>query len=106
MRATFCAARTERSGGLAFSIEGREVSQANPSRMVGMASLKLKVTGMTCGHCKTKVEKALQGVRGTYGAAVFQEEGEAEVDYDPAKAEPAQYVTAVEQAGYHASVAE
>jgi copper chaperone len=73
--------------------------------MVGMASVKLKVTGMTCGHCKMKVEKALQGVTGTYGAAVFQQEGEAEVDYDPAKAGPAEYVAAVERAGYHASVA-
>jgi copper chaperone len=74
--------------------------------MVGMASLKLRVTGMTCGHCKMKVERALQGVTGTYGAAVFQQEGEAEVDYDPARAEPTAYLAAVERAGYHASVAE
>jgi copper chaperone len=74
--------------------------------MVGMASLKLRVAGMTCGHCKMKVEQALQGVAGTYGAAVFHPEGEAEVDYDPARAAPAEYVAAVERAGYHASVAE
>ncbi len=71
-----------------------------------MASLRLKVTGMTCGHCKAKVEKALQGVAGTYGAAVFLDDGEAEVDFDPDAATPDAFVAAVAQAGYRASVAE
>jgi copper chaperone CopZ len=71
-----------------------------------MASLRLKVTGMTCDHCKMKVEKALQGVPGTFGAAVFREDGDAEVDYDPAKASAEAYVAAVERAGYGATVAE
>lgn len=68
-----------------------------------MASLKLTVTGMHCGHCKMKVEKALQGVAGTFGAAVFLEDGAAEVEYDPAKAAPEQYVAAVSAAGYQAT---
>lgn len=71
-----------------------------------MASLKLKVTGMTCDHCKATVEKALKGVQGTFGAAVFLEDGEAEVDYDPAKATPEQFVAAVSATGYQAEVAE
>jgi copper chaperone CopZ len=71
-----------------------------------MASLKLAVAGMTCGHCRTKVEKALQGVTGTFGAAVFLEDGEAEVQYDPSAASPERYVAAVEQAGYRAAVVE
>ena len=71
-----------------------------------MAALKLSVTGMTCGHCKMKVEKALKGVAGTIGAAVFLEDGEAEVEYDPKAAAPEQYVAAVRQAGYQATVTE
>jgi copper chaperone CopZ len=71
-----------------------------------MAVLKLSVTGMTCGHCKMKVEKALQDVAGTIGVAVFLEDGDAEVEYDPTLAAPDQYVAAVQQAGYQASVAE
>jgi len=71
-----------------------------------MASLKLKVTGMTCGHCKAKVEQALQGVTGTFGAAVFLDEGEAEVDFDPGTATPDAIVAAVAQAGYQARVVE
>jgi len=68
-----------------------------------MASLKLTVAGMTCGHCKMKVEKALQGVAGTFGTAVFLEDGAAELDYDPAQASPEQYVAAVRAAGYQAT---
>jgi len=71
-----------------------------------MAALKLKVTGMTCGHCKMKVEKALQGVAGTFGASVFLEDGEAEVQFDPARAGADQYLDAVRRAGYQASVSE
>jgi len=71
-----------------------------------MAALKLTVTGMTCGHCKMTVEKALKGVAGTIGAAVFLEDGEAEVEYDPSVANPDQYVAAVQQAGYQATPTE
>ena len=68
-----------------------------------MTSLKLTVTGMHCGHCKMKVEKALQGVAGTLGVAVFLEDGAAEVDYEPGTAAPEQYVAAVLAAGYQAT---
>ena len=69
-----------------------------------MASLKLAIAGMTCGHCKMKVERALTGVAGTFGTAVFLDEGEAEVDFDPAAASPDQYVAAVREAGYQATI--
>ena len=71
-----------------------------------MARLRFTVTGMTCGHCKMKVEKALQGVAGTFGAAVFLEEGEAEVEFDPTRAGADQYLDAVRRAGYQATVSE
>ena len=69
-----------------------------------MTKLKLRVVGMHCGHCQMKVEQALKGVAGTQVAAVFRAEGEAEVDYDAAQASPEQYVVAVRDAGYAASV--
>jgi copper chaperone CopZ len=69
-----------------------------------MASLKLSVAGMTCGHCRTTVEEALKAVPGTFGAAVFLEEGEAEVDYDANVASPDRFLAAVQQAGYQATV--
>lgn len=69
-----------------------------------MASLTLKVTGMTCDHCRQTVEQALKGVDGTFGAAVFLDEAEAEVDYDPDRSSVDLYVRAVEGAGYGAKI--
>ena len=71
-----------------------------------MASVKLKVAGMTCGHCRMKVEEALKGVPGTFGAAVFLADGEAEVEFDAAAGSPDRYVAAVSQAGYQAAIAD
>jgi copper chaperone len=71
-----------------------------------MASLKLRIAGMTCGHCQMKVEKALKSVAGTTAASVFLAEGEAEVDFEPARVRPDQYLDAVRRAGYQAAVLE
>lgn len=68
-----------------------------------MASLTLTVTGMTCSHCQKTVETALKEVRGVRGAAVFLEDGEAEVEYDADRATPDALVAAVATAGYTAS---
>jgi copper chaperone CopZ len=70
-----------------------------------MATLKLRVTGMTCGHCQMKVEKALKGASGVYSAVVDLATGEAEVDFNDDAATTEQLVRAVEAAGYGAKVA-
>jgi copper chaperone CopZ len=56
-----------------------------------MASTRLEVTGMTCGHCVAKVEEALKGVDGVWGAFVDL-------------AQPESLVAAVKAAGYEAQV--
>jgi copper chaperone CopZ len=70
-----------------------------------MANIKLWVTGMTCGHCRAKVEKALTGVSGVYSAVVDLQDGEAEVDFDDDALTTDQLIGAVEQAGYGAKLA-
>ena len=45
-------------------------------------TLLLKVTGMHCGNCQAKVERALKAVPGTWSARVDVQAGEAEVDFD------------------------
>lgn len=70
-----------------------------------MASANLAITGMTCGHCKKKVEDALRGVDGVFAVFVDQEGGSAEVDYDEGRADVAAMVAAVEAVGYGASAA-
>jgi copper chaperone len=70
-----------------------------------MASAKLHVSGMTCGHCQAKVQKALSAVSGVYCAVVGLEVAEAEVDFDDDAVTTQQLVAAVEQAGYGAKLA-
>jgi copper chaperone CopZ len=67
-----------------------------------MASAKLKVSGMTCAHCRHKVEQALKQVDGVYAAVVDLPDGEAEVDFNDAVATAQQLVASVVRAGYEA----
>jgi len=69
-----------------------------------MANIKLRVTGMTCGHCLAKVERALKGTAGVYSAIVDLQMGEAEVDFEDDATTPAQLLSAVEHAGYGAKL--
>jgi copper chaperone len=69
-----------------------------------MANVKLRVTGMTCGHCQMKVEQALRGVNGVYSTIVDLQDGEAEVDFNDDAVTTTQLVAAVERAGYTAKL--
>ena len=70
-----------------------------------MANVKLRVTGMTCGHCQAKVEKALKGIAGVYTAIIDLPDGEAEVDFEDDSVTTEQLVAAITNAGYGAKVA-
>ncbi len=70
-----------------------------------MATAKLNVTGMHCGHCQAKVEGALKGIQGVYTAIVDLQDGEAEVDFNDDSVTTDQLVAAVQRAGYTAKVA-
>ena len=70
-----------------------------------MASVKLKVTGMHCGNCQTKVERALKDISGVYSAIVDLPDGEAEVDFNDDAVTTAQLVAAVAKVGYQATLA-
>jgi copper chaperone len=70
-----------------------------------MATAKLAVTGMHCGHCQEKVTKALQGVAGVYSAVVDWQDGEAEVDFNDDAVTTDRLLAAVQQAGYVAKLA-
>ena len=70
-----------------------------------MANVKLRVTGMTCGHCQAKVEKALKGIRGVYSAIIDLPDGEAEIDFNDDQVTTEQLLSAISRAGYSATVA-
>ena len=65
-----------------------------------MQTADLKVTGMTCGGCVSKVTHALKGVAGVTDASVSLSAGEAKVQFDEALTSPSQLKLAVQQAGY------
>jgi copper chaperone CopZ len=69
-----------------------------------MASAKFKVTGMTCGHCRQKVEHALKQVNGVYSAVVDLHGGEAEVDFNDDVVTVQLLVASVDRAGYQAKL--
>ena len=71
-----------------------------------MASLHLNVSGMTCDHCRKRVEDALNGVEGVYGVFVDLAGASAEVDYDADSVGTPALIAAVESAGYQAELSE
>ena len=62
---------------------------------------RLKITGMTCGHCVAHTKKALEAVPGVTEAEVTLEPGGALVKGD---ADVSALIAAVKEAGYEASV--
>ena len=65
--------------------------------------VELKVTGMTCGHCESAVDKALAAVPGvTRVVKVSREEERVVVDGD---ADLQALIAAIEEEGYEAEVA-
>ena len=67
-----------------------------------MTSDVIKVSGMTCDHCKAAVEHALRKVPGTYKIDVNRPAGTAAVEWDDGKATRDQLIAAIVDAGYEA----
>ena len=67
-----------------------------------MTQRKLKVKGMSCGHCVQTVTKALQDVPGVAKAQVTLATGLAEVQLNSDQVTVEQLMKAVVDAGYEA----
>lgn len=63
-----------------------------------MEHVKLKIGGMSCGHCVRAVNQALEGLPGVQVEQV--EIGSATVVYDPGAVRVDQITEAVQAAGY------
>ncbi len=66
--------------------------------------LTLALSGVTCGGCVSKVEKALAGVEGVQEASVNLTMGTARVAYTPAATNAQAMINAIEAAGYGAEL--
>ena len=69
-----------------------------------MERAKLKITGMTCGHCVAAVKRALSDLPGVCGAAVTLDPPEAVVEYDPNRVTPKAMAKVAEAEGYPATI--
>lgn len=65
-----------------------------------MQTEMLKVTGMTCGGCTTKITKALNAIPGVGDVEVSLADGQATVQYDESAASVDQLKMAIKSAGY------
>ena len=65
-----------------------------------MLTEQIKVTGMTCGGCSSKVTNALKAVNGVEDVIVLLSTGQATVQYNEKLTSPEQMQSAVEEAGY------
>ena len=65
-----------------------------------MASVTMKVKGMTCGGCVASVERVLKALDGVGEVAVSLDRGEAQVEYAPERVEVGSLREAIEDAGY------
>ena len=65
-----------------------------------MATVTLKVSGMSCQHCVRSVTSALQSVEGVERAEVDLSKGRATVEYDAALTNPRALANVVMDEGY------
>lgn len=63
-------------------------------------TVQIKVSGMTCDHCKATVEKALQSIDGVSLAEVNLEDGTVKVTYDSLKVDIDHFTESIDEAGY------
>ena len=63
-------------------------------------SVKLPVSGMTCGGCARSVEKKLSATPGVKSAQVDLEGATATVQFDPGRVQVPRLIAAIEQLGF------
>ena len=68
-----------------------------------MQTIHLNIEGMSCGHCVSRVRRALQGVAGVEVTSV--DVGSAVAEINPAVTKPENLIQAVDAVGFVASVA-
>ncbi len=67
------------------------------------SAISLKVEGMHCGMCVSRIEKALKELDGVSEATVSLEENRANVRYESGSVKTEELIAAVEESGYSAS---
>jgi copper chaperone len=67
---------------------------------VNVATTQFKVTGMTCGHCRSAIEGSVGPLAGVQEVHVELGAKTVTISYDPGEVTPALLRSAVEDTGY------
>jgi copper chaperone CopZ len=92
---------------IVMAFAGLNVPGSPPAIPIASANLQrvvVPVEGMTCVTCEIAVRNALKQVNGVASAQVSVATKNATGDYDPAKTNPEQLVSAINSTGYHDSL--
>jgi len=83
---------------------GYGATEIEPAETAASGKITFAVTGMTCASCVAVVEKTLSKLPGVKSAVVNLALETATVDIDPTKIGPDELISAIEGAGYHATL--
>ncbi|MGX7025980.1 copper chaperone CopZ [Vagococcus hydrophili] len=68
-----------------------------------MTKQKIKIDGMSCGHCVGKIEKAVNELEGVEKIKVKLKEAEAKIKFDETKIPLDKVMEVITELGYEAS---
>jgi copper chaperone len=65
-----------------------------------MTQITLSVPDISCGHCKSSIEGALQPLEGVESAAVSIEDRNVAISYDDSSVDIDAFIAAIDEQGY------
>ncbi len=68
-----------------------------------MTQITLSVPDISCGHCKSSIEGALQPLEGVDSASVSIEDRNVAISYDDASIDIDAFIAAIDEQGYEAA---
>lgn len=89
-------------GGLTFTGIAGCKTRAAPAAQVKLTTTVIPVDGMSCVSCVASVKKTLSSMPGVGEVEVNLAERSARVSFDSTRVSPQQFVTAIDNLGYHA----
>lgn len=80
-------------------------AKAKPAaKQAGVATAKLKISGMHCEGCAMGITRQVEKVKGVKTARIDHAKSLGVIEYDPATCKPNDLLAAVKKSGYKASL--
>ncbi|MDZ7267644.1 MAG: mercuric transporter MerT family protein [candidate division KSB1 bacterium] len=91
---------------IAYPYLAMKPSPANNTAFAPKANVVLKIEGMTCNACATRIQDTLSDIKGVHSVSVEQETKKARVAYDSSLVAPDVLVNRVNEIGYTAMLSQ